>query len=165
MHGAVRARRAFKRERAAAWAVALAAVMVPAGQARADLFEVLVTGTDGTPPPALFVGGASLPDPINDLVSQQGAFACPHTLGHMPDTLELFRSFYHLKYPDSQQVPAQIFQDFQQLMERALMGERQDQEQDQGQKEEDHENPEQNSSLSYQIAESSETGRAGGPLP
>lgn len=46
--------------------------MVPTGQARADLFEVFV---DGPGPLDLLVGGSSLPDLINDLVNQQGAFA------------------------------------------------------------------------------------------
>lgn len=47
--------------------------MVPAGQARADLFEVFVTGPG--PPADLLVGGSSLPDLINALINQQGAFA------------------------------------------------------------------------------------------
>ncbi|MHC4447023.1 MAG: hypothetical protein ACYSXF_04470 [Planctomycetota bacterium] len=71
----MRARRAFKWERAAAWAVALAAVLVPGARAEADLFEVLVTGTGGSPPPDLLVGGSSLPDLINGLINQQGVFA------------------------------------------------------------------------------------------
>ena len=54
----------------------LAALLVPAPTAQAvDLWEILVTNTDGSGIPDLLVGGSSLPDLINELVNAQGAFA------------------------------------------------------------------------------------------
>ncbi len=54
----------------------LAALLVPTPTApAAELWEILVTNTDGSGIPDLLVGGSSLPDLINNLVNAQGAFA------------------------------------------------------------------------------------------
>jgi hypothetical protein len=56
--------------------VAVAALLLPAAPARAiDLFEILVTNTDGSGIPDLLVGGSSLPDLLDDLINAQGEFA------------------------------------------------------------------------------------------
>ncbi len=56
--------------------VVLAALLVPTPTARAvDLWEILVTNTDGSGIPDLLVGGSSLPDLLSELVNAQGAFA------------------------------------------------------------------------------------------
>ena len=56
--------------------IAVAAILVPATPVRAiDLFQILVTNTDGSGVPDLLVGGSSLPDLLNNLVNMTGAFA------------------------------------------------------------------------------------------
>ncbi len=54
--------------------VILAAVLVPASGARADLWEVLVTDPDMILPD-LLVGSSSLPDLLENLINAQGQFA------------------------------------------------------------------------------------------
>ncbi len=54
--------------------VILAAVLVPASGARADLWEVLVSDPDMILPDIL-VGGSSLPDLLDNLLNAQGPFA------------------------------------------------------------------------------------------
>ncbi|MHC4414482.1 MAG: hypothetical protein ACYS0G_04280 [Planctomycetota bacterium] len=64
------------RARSIGLALLLVALALPAAPARAgDLFEILVTATDGSPTPDLLVGGFELPELLNDLVNAQGAFA------------------------------------------------------------------------------------------
>lgn len=55
--------------------VILAALLLWTPTARAaDLWEIVVTNTDGSGIPVLVVGGSSLPDLLSELVNAQGAF-------------------------------------------------------------------------------------------
>ena len=73
--GMTRPSRVFRRPWFAAL-IAVAVILVPATPVRAiDLFQILVTNTDGSGVPDLLVGGSSLPDLLNNLVNMTGAFA------------------------------------------------------------------------------------------